>query len=157
MDELQQQLQQLGEENRSLQASLVAQQSRPPEIKIVEKEVIREVPVVEHVEVPVEKIVEVRDEKLIQSLTAQLEELTKQLQDTQPTAKDAQHDLKVAARLMANSEMNKEDLSEQEIYDFLIKCSEDEVKKKMGFWAIPLPKQDDADVKNTKYTGKQDK
>jgi hypothetical protein len=68
-------------------------------------------------------------------------------QDQHPVEHDKQ--LRNAARLMSNSELNKEDLSADEIYDMLIKMSEDEVKKKIGFWAMPLP---DTDAINTTKT-----
>lgn len=61
--------------------------------------------------------------------------------------------LRNAARLMSNSELNKEDLSEDDIYDMLIKMSEEEVKKKIGFWAMPLPK-DGTSSANKTYTTK---
>lgn len=67
---------------------------------------------------------------------------------------DSPTDLRTAARLMSQSEMNKEDLSDEEIYDRLVKLSEEEVKKTVGFWAMPLPKSDDATV-NKKYIGKR--
>ena len=54
---------------------------------------------------------------------------------------------------MSNSELNKEDLSEDDIYDMLIKMSEEEVKKKIGFWAMPLPK-DGTSSANKTYTTK---
>ena len=72
-------------------------------------------------------------------------------QDQHPVEHDKQ--LRNAARLMSNSELNKEDLSADEIYDMLIKMSEDEVKKKIGFWAMPLPK-DDTGSANKTYTTK---
>lgn len=64
-------------------------------------------------------------------------------------------DLHEAARLLSQSEMNKEDLTEQEILDMLQKLSEEEVRGKMGFWAMPLPVDDDDESStNLKYTGK---
>ena len=63
-------------------------------------------------------------------------------------------DLKEAARLMANSELNKEDLTEKQILDMLQKSSEEEVKKKIGFWATPLPKEDKDPNINRTYTTK---
>ena len=72
-------------------------------------------------------------------------------QDQHPVEHDKQ--LRNAARLMSNSELNKEDLSADDIYDMLIKMSEDEVKKKIGFWAMPLPK-DGAASANKTYTTK---
>lgn len=67
----------------------------------------------------------------------------------------AASELQDAARLMSISELNKEDLSEKEILDMLQKLSEEEVKGKMGFWAMPLPVDDDSDSTTTKYTGKR--
>ena len=64
-------------------------------------------------------------------------------------------DLKDAAKLMATSELNKEDLTEQEIYNILLKNSEDGVKEKIGFWAMPLPDPDDNKPINKKYLGKK--
>jgi hypothetical protein len=46
---------------------------------------------------------------------------------------------------MAASELNKEDLTEKEIFDILMKSSQEEVNTKLGFWAVPLPKTDDND------------
>ena len=67
--------------------------------------------------------------------------------------KAATGDLIEAARLMANSELNKEDLTEKQILDLLQKSSEDEVRKKIGFWATPLPKADgDPDINKTYIT-----
>jgi len=79
-----------------------------------------------------------------------------ELLDKQPdrVQTPATGDLSEAARLMAQSEMNKEDLSEEEILDMLQKLSEEEVRGKMGFWAMPLPVDDDEDSTNLKYTGK---
>jgi len=51
---------------------------------------------------------------------------------------------------MAQSEMNKEDLSEQEIYEKL--ALDQSAAKKIGFWAMPLPK--DTTLSTKKYTGK---
>ena len=76
------------------------------------------------------------------------------LLDQQPVSQSA-GDMQEAARLMAQSEMNKEDLSEQEILDMLQRLSEEEVKRKMGFWAMPLPSEDDDTPANVKYTGKR--
>jgi hypothetical protein len=69
--------------------------------------------------------------------------------------KPATGDLKEAARLMAGSEFNKEDLSEEQIYDMLQKTSEEDVKRKLGFWAVQLPKDDDLPPTNKKYIGKK--
>ena len=68
----------------------------------------------------------------------------------------ASGDLHEAARLLANSEFNKEDLSTDEIFAQLQKVSEDEVRNRMGFWAMPLPHNDtDTDSTNIKYTAKK--
>tara|TARA_R110001592_G_scaffold1058_1_gene6275 strand:- start:2545 stop:3294 length:750 start_codon:yes stop_codon:yes gene_type:complete len=114
------------------------------------------------------------DKKLKQKnlvLSAEIEELKKQKQEvkevivevpvtefveTAPEVieKESSKDLHEAARLMAQSEFNREDLSEEQIYKILIKESEDEVKKKIGFWAMPLP-TDTTIPTNKKYTGKK--
>ena len=150
----------------------------------VEKEVpgperIVEVPGPERrVEVPgPERIVEKinpADKKLKQKnlvLSAEIEQLKQQKQEvkevivevpvtefveTAPEVieKESSKDLHEAARLMAQSEFNREDLSEQQIYKILIKESEDEVKKKIGFWAMPLP-TDGKQPTNKKYPGKK--
>jgi len=80
-----------------------------------------------------------------------------ELIDKNATVADAPatSELQDAARLMCISEMNKEDLSEKEILDMLQKLSEEEVKGKMGFWAMPLPVDEDDDSTTTKYTGKR--
>lgn len=65
-------------------------------------------------------------------------------------------DLREAARLMARSELNKEDLAEEEIFSLLQKASEADVKKRLGFWAVPLPKSgDQTDTTNKRYIGKK--
>ena len=70
--------------------------------------------------------------------------------------KPASGDLKNAAHLMAISELNKEDLSEQQILEMLQKSSDEEVKRKLGFWAVQLPKTDvDKEPTNKKYIGKK--
>ena len=63
-------------------------------------------------------------------------------------------ELMEAARLMAMSDMNKEDLSEDEIYKKLIETSDAE-SRATGFWAIPLPSADEPKTApNKKYTTK---
>ena len=69
--------------------------------------------------------------------------------------KASTNDLREAARLMAQSELNKEDLSEDDIYNLLMKSSEEDVKKKIGFWAMPLPKDTDKPDTNKRYLGKK--
>jgi hypothetical protein len=56
---------------------------------------------------------------------------------------------------MARSELNKEDLTEDDIFNLLQKASEADVRKKLGFWAVPLPKSDQTDSTNKKYIGKK--
>lgn len=97
---------------------------------------------------PKEVIKEVPVEKIVQKLVIKKEEVPVEV--VREVEKDVFHivekestnDLKTAARLLAKSEFNKEDLPEQEIYDMLIKMSEDEVRAKIGFWATPLPQTD---------------
>lgn len=134
--------------------------------KIVEKPV--EVEKIVEVEKVVEKIVKVRDEKVIDSLHKKIRELEELLQQKPKEVvkeiekevpveieKAATGDLKEAARLLAGSEFNKEDNSEKEIYNMLQKLSEDEVKRKIGFWAMPLPTdEDESNVVNKRYQGK---
>ena len=64
-------------------------------------------------------------------------------------------DLREAARLLAFSEFNKEDLTTDQIFEMLQKSSADEVKKKLGFWAVPLPKSEKTDTPNKRYIGKK--
>jgi cell division septum initiation protein DivIVA len=69
--------------------------------------------------------------------------------------KAATGDLREAARLMAASDLNKEDLTEKEIFELLQKSSEDDVRKKIGFWAMPLPKDTDKAPTTKRYIGKK--
>ena len=115
----------LKQKNLVLSAEIEELKKQKPEVKIVEKEVIVEVPVTEFVDAKPEVI-----------------------------EKESTKDLHEAARLMAQSEFNKEDLSEKQIYNILLKESEEEVKKKIGFWAMPLP-TDPQQPTNKKYTGKK--
>ena len=115
----------LKQKNLVLEKEIQELKKRKPEVKIVEKEVIVEVPVTEFIDSKPEVI-----------------------------EKESSQDLHEAARLMAQSEFNKEDLSVSQIYKMLLKESEDEVKKKIGFWAMPLP-TDSQQPTNKKYTGKK--
>jgi hypothetical protein len=65
-------------------------------------------------------------------------------------------DLREASRIMAMSEFNKEGYSEEEIFSMLEKTSEEDVNKQLGgFWAIPLPVDNDSnDNITTRYTKK---
>jgi hypothetical protein len=53
--------------------------------------------------------------------------------------------LREAAKMVAASDFNKEGYSEEELYEMLQKASEEDVKKKIGFWAMPLPNDDSND------------
>lgn len=64
-------------------------------------------------------------------------------------------DIEYTASLLVNSEMNKEDLTKDEIVELLKKSSDDEIKRKMGFWAVPLPKDEARTHRNKKYIGKR--
>lgn len=76
--------------------------------------------------------------------------------ETVTVEKAATGDLREAARLLATSEFNKEDLSEDEIYQMLKSQSEEEVKRKIGFWAMPLPKDGETKTNtSTVYIGKK--
>ena len=87
-------------------------------------------------------------------LKSRIEELELQKEKIVTVEKEATGDLKEAARLLAASEMNKEDLSEGQIFKLLQKSSEEEVKKKIGFWAQPLPTPDKPET-NKRYIGKK--
>lgn len=140
-------------------------------------EVIREVPGPERI-VQVEKVVEdtarinqlAEDNRILKKRIKELEELAnkpaeviERIVEVEKTVevpieveKAATGDLREAARLLAHSEFNKEDLTTDQIYEMLQKSSADEVKRKLGFWAVPLPKQD-KDISNTnkQYIGKR--
>jgi|13_taG_2_1085334.scaffolds.fasta_scaffold00123_21 uncharacterized protein YqgV (UPF0045/DUF77 family) len=142
--------------------------------RIVEKEVpgperIVEVPGPERVvEVPSkQRIVKVENTDKVNELLIEISALRQEntnLKMTPPQViekevpveveKAATGDLREAARLMANSELNKEDLTEKEILELLQKSSEEEVRKKIGFWATPLPKSDDEPDINKTYITK---
>jgi len=65
-------------------------------------------------------------------------------------------DLTTAASLLAQSDFNKEDLSEKEILKILQQQSEQVTLNKAGFWAMPLPVDtDDTANVNTRYIGKR--
>jgi len=95
--------------------------------------------------------------KAFDELNAKYRHALVQLQEAQrllSAQTPVEHDLHEAARLMSQSELNKEDLTQEEIYQLLQKSSQDEVKGKIGFWAMPLPVDDDDVVTNKKYSGK---
>lgn len=95
--------------------------------------------------------------KKLQEAYRLLDEKTSVLEKEVPVEAEraAAKDLREAARLMAKSTLNKEDLSEEEIYNILQKSSDDDIKHKLGFWAVPLPKQDTQTITNKKYIGKK--
>ncbi len=145
-----------------------------PVDRIVEKIVEKPVEVIKEVE----KIVHIEDTTKIDQLSTdnsalkgRIRELEKEV-SVQPkivekivevdrevpveVERAATKDLREAARLMARSELNKEDLAEEEIFSLLQKASEADVKKRLGFWAVPLPKSgDQTDTTNKRYIGKK--
>ena len=163
--------------------TLKALDDKPKEV-IIEKEVekIVEVPVevikevVVEREVPVEKIVEVEVQKEIEVIKEVERIVEKEVPGPEriveipgperivevpgpekivEVEKTSTGDLKEAARLMAQSEFNKEDLSEEDIYNLLQKSSEEDARKKIGFWAMPLPTDTDKPQTNKRYLGKK--
>jgi len=129
--------------------------------RIVEKEVpgperIVEVPGPERVKEVVVPLASEQERKYIQQIQA-LENTIQDINSKEPEVieKASNNDLREAARLMAQSEFNKEDLSEDDIYKLLVKSSEEDVKKKIGFWAMPLPKDTDKPDANKRYLGKK--
>ena len=129
--------------------------------RIVEKEVpgperIVEVPGPERVKEVVVPLASEQERKYIQQIQA-LENTIQDINSKEPEVieKASNNDLREAARLMAQSEFNKEDLSEDDIYKLLVKSSEEDVKKKIGFWAMPLPKDTDKPDVNKRYLGKK--
>ena len=140
--------------------------------KIVEKEVKVEVPVEKIVEKEITKVVPgpervvVRtDNREIDRLTALVAELENKLEQRPVKEKIVEGprravrvelpntgDLRTAATLIANSEMNVNDLSTDEILKMLQELSEEDVNKQLGgFWAVPLPKDTDDDTTDTNY------
>ena len=115
--------------------------------KIVER--IVEVPV----EKVVEKIVEVPVDRIVEKVVEKIVEVPVEV--PVEVERPASKDLSEAARLLAQSEFNKEDLTQEEILALLHKSSEDEVKRRMGFWAMPLPQSDtDNQLPGKNYTSK---
>ena len=148
-------------------------------IKEVERIVEKKVPGPERiVEVPgPERVVTIESSESIKRLNREIGLLQQQLQaekQKEPVVKEiekiieiekevpveiekpASGDLKTAAHLMAISELNKEDLSEEQILEMLQKSSEEEVQRKLGFWAVQLPQSDvSKEPTNKKYIGKK--
>ena len=90
--------------------------------------------------------------KTLQALADALDMLEQhQAPPPEPVNED---ELAEAARLMAISDLNKEDLSETEIYKRLIETSDSEARA-TGFWAVPLPTADEPKTApNKRYTTK---
>ena len=90
--------------------------------------------------------------KTLQALADALDMLEQhQAPPPEPVNED---ELAEAARLMAISDLNKEDLSEAEIYKRLIETSDSEARA-TGFWAVPLPTADEPKpTPNKRYTTK---
>ena len=145
-----------------------------PVDRVVEKIVEKPIEVIKEVE----KLVQVEDTTKIDQLSKDNSALKSRIRDlekevsVQPTIVEkivevdrevpveveraSTKDLREAARLMARSELNKEDLAEEEIFSLLQKASEADVRKRLGFWAVPLPKSgDQTDTTNKRYIGKK--
>lgn len=90
--------------------------------------------------------------KTLQALADALDMLEQhQAPPPEPVNED---ELAEAARLMAISDLNKEDLSEAEIYKRLMETSDSEARA-TGFWAVPLPTADEPKTApNKRYTTK---
>ena len=99
------------------------------------------------VEVPVEKIVEVPVEV---EVVREIEKIVEGPRRPKVIEKDATGDLLGAATLIANSELNVNDLSTDEVLTMLKELSEEDVNKQLGFWAIPLPKDGDQEDSDNK-------
>jgi hypothetical protein len=86
----------------------------------------------------------------------QLQHKITELESTPPTEveRPSTGDMKETARLLAASEFNKEDLTQKEIFDILVKQSADEVNKTLGFWAVPLPTASSDNNDKPRYTRK---
>ena len=164
---------------KEIEIEKVVEVEVPVEVEVIKEVVVtveKEVPgPTEYVDVPgperivevptKQRVVKVESSDTVNRLTTEVNALRQEntnLKNTPPTIvekivevdKAATGDLKEAARLMAQSELNKEDLSEKDILELLQKTSEDEVRKKIGFWATPLPKEDTEPDINRTYTTK---
>ena len=68
-------------------------------------------------------------------------------------------DLREAARLFSVSEFNRDKIAEKDIYNMLLKLAKEDVQKRLGFWAVPLPKTQhdpsDQSIVDNKYIGKK--
>ena len=125
-------------------------------VEVPGPERIVEVPGPERVKEVVVPLASEQERSYIQQIQS-LEHIVNDISSKEPEIieKASSNDLREAARLMAQSELNKEDLSEDDIYNLLMKSSEEDVKKKIGFWAMPLPKETDKPDTNKRYLGKK--
>ena len=97
----------------------------------------------------VEKIVESNNDEKLKKRIQELEQAIKEekRKNTREVIKQVpvevaiatENDLAHTARLLVDSELNKEDLTEQELIALLQRSSEEDVKKQIGFWATALP------------------
>jgi len=106
-----------------------------------------------------ERIVQVPgpERLVVRTDNSRIEELEKQLAVKPSVVEKANaNNLIEAARIMSNSEFNKEGWTEEEILNMLTKSSEEDVNRQLGFWAIPLPRDEDdkSDPDNLRYTTK---
>ena len=106
-----------------------------------------------------ERIVQVPgpERLVVRTDNSRIEELEKQLAVKPSVVEKANaNNLIEAARIMSNSEFNKEGWTEEEILNMLTKSSEEDVNRQLGFWAIPLPRDEDdkPDPDNLRYTTK---
>ena len=126
------------------------------EVKVPGPERRVEVPGPERIKEVVVPLASEQERNYIQQIQA-LENTIQDISSKEPEIieKASSNDLREAARLMAQSELNKEDLSEDDIYNLLLKSSEEDVKKKIGFWAMPLPTDTDKEDTNKRYLGKK--
>ena len=116
-------------------------------------------------EKPQKRVVKVESSETVKRLQIELENLKnqlaqkpKQIEKQVPVEVEKPHtkDLRHAAKLTAQSDLNVEDLSEDEIYEILLRGSEAEVKRRIGFWAMPLPQKDeDPQPQNKAYITKK--
>ena len=106
-----------------------------------------------------ERIVQVPgpERVVVRTDNSKIEELERKLAVKPSVVEKANaNNLIEAARIMSESEFNKEGYTEEEILNMLMKSSEEDVNRQLGFWAIPLPRDEDdkPDPDNLRYTTK---
>jgi hypothetical protein len=122
--------------------------------RIVERTIYKDLGPERIVQVPGPERIVVRTDN------SKIEELEKKLAVKPSVVEKANaNNLIEAARIMSESEFNKEGYTEEEILNMLTKSSEEDVDRQLGelgFWAIPLPKDEDnkPDPDNLLYTTK---